>query len=56
MNKKQIQMMVCPECNGKLNYDKTNNELVCDNCKLGFPVKDGIPVMLIDEARKLDKV
>ena len=56
MDKKQIQMMVCPECNGKLDYDKSSKELVCDSCKLAFPVKDGIAVMLIEEARKLDKV
>ncbi len=55
MDKKQIQMMVCPECHGKLDYDKNNKELVCNNCKLAFPVQDGIPVMLIDEARKLNK-
>ena len=55
MDRKQIQMMVCPECNGKLEYDKNNKELICDSCKIAFPVKDGIPVMLIDESRKLDK-
>ena len=55
MDKKQIQMMVCPECKGKLEFDKSKKELICDNCKIAFPVKDGIPVMLIDEARKLDK-
>jgi len=55
MDIKQIQMMVCPECNGKLEYIKKNNELTCDHCQLAFPVKDGIPVMLIEEARKLLK-
>jgi len=53
MEKKQIEIMACPECQTKLAYDKSSKELVCDNCKLAFPVKDGIPVMLIEEARKL---
>ena len=55
MDKKQIEMMVCPECNAKLDYDKTNRELVCNSCKLAFPVRDGIPVMLVEEARNLDE-
>lgn len=53
MDTKQIEMMVCPECNGKLRYDNSTQELVCDNCQLAFPVRDGIPVMLTEEARKL---
>lgn len=56
MDNKQIEMMVCPECNGKLDYEKKNKELTCHSCELAFPVKDGIPVMLIEEARKMDKV
>ena len=53
MDKKQLELMVCPECQTKLDYDKSKKELVCDACKLAFPVQDGIPVMLIEEARKL---
>jgi len=55
MENKQINMMVCPECKSKLEFDKKNNELTCSHCMLAFPIKDGIPVMLIEEARKLDK-
>ena len=55
MDNKQIEMMVCPECNGKLEYNKTDNELTCNSCQIAFPVKDGIPVMLIEEARRLAK-
>lgn len=54
MDKKQIEMMVCPECNSKLDYDNSKKELVCEQCKIAFPVNDGIPVMLIEEARKLE--
>ena len=54
MDKKQIEMMACPECNGKLDYNKSDKTLVCNHCKLAFPVRDGIPVMLIEEAQKTD--
>lgn len=53
MDTKQIEMMACPECGGKLEYDKSAKELVCNACQIAFPVKDGIPVMLIEESRKL---
>jgi len=55
MDKKQIEMVVCPECNAKLRYEKSTQQLLCDNCKIAFPVKDGIPVMLIEEATKLEQ-
>jgi len=54
MDKKLLEIMACPECHGKLEYDKSSKELICNQCKLAFPVKDGIPVMLAEEARKLD--
>lgn len=53
MDTKQIEMMACPECHGKLEYLKATKELSCEACQLAFPVRDGIPVMLIEEARKL---
>ena len=48
-----LEILVCPLCKGKLVYRKQHDELVCKADRLGFPVKDGIPVMLEDEARKL---
>ncbi len=54
MDKKQIELVACPECHGKLDYDKKAQELLCNACKLAFSVEDGIPVMLIESARKLD--
>ena len=45
--------MVCPLCKGPLVYRKTPGEFVCRGCRLAYPVTDGIPVMLEDEARKL---
>ena len=53
MDSKLLQMLVCPVCKGPLQYKKTAQELVCRPCRLAYPVKDDIPVMLQDEARNL---
>jgi uncharacterized protein YbaR (Trm112 family) len=50
---KLLEILVCPLCKGKLTYRKEASELVCKVDRLGYPVKDGIPVMLEEEARKL---
>jgi len=55
MDKKTLEILVCPECKGKLEYNKKDNELICHHDKIAFPVRDDIPVMLVDEARQLDK-
>ena len=47
-----LTILVCPLCKGKL--EKVKEELVCNKCKLAYPIDDGIPVMLIDNARKID--
>ncbi|MAR57135.1 MAG: hypothetical protein CMM93_08140 [Rickettsiales bacterium] len=49
-----IEMLVCPVSKGALQYDAGAQELVCAESKLAYPVRDGIPVMLPEEARKLD--
>ena len=49
-----LEILVCPLCKGPLVYRKEAAELVCKADRLAFPIKDGIPVMLEDEARKLD--
>lgn len=53
MDAKLLEILVCPLCKGPLVYKKPERELVCKPCRLAFPVRDGIPVMLEDEARKL---
>ncbi len=53
MDSKLIQILVCPVCKGPLVYKKAEMELICKPCRLGYPVKDDIPVMLEDKARKL---
>ena len=53
MDSKLLDILVCPLCKGPLLYRKAQNELVCKPCRLAYPVNDGIPVMLEEEARKL---
>ena len=53
LDPKLLEILVCPLCKGPLVYRKYAAELVCKADRLGFPVKDGIPVMLEEDARKL---
>ena len=53
MDAKLLQILVCPVTKGPLMYNKAKNELISKSARLAYPIKDGIPVMLEDEARKL---
>lgn len=53
MDARLLDILVCPICKGPLEFRKPANELVCKGCRLAYPVKDDIPVMLEDEARSL---
>lgn len=53
MDKKLISLMVCPMCKGALKFDKDAQELICKFDGLAYQIKDGIPVMLVEEARSL---
>lgn len=53
MDKKLLEILVCPVCKGPLVYDKPKAELICKVDRLAFPIRDDIPVMLEDEARQL---
>ncbi len=53
MDAKLLNILVCPLCKGPLLYRKSEGELICKADRLAFLIKDGIPVMLEDEARKL---
>ena len=55
MNPKLLEILVCPVTKGPLVYEKQKQELVSKNARLAYPVRDGIPVMLEDEARRLDE-
>ncbi|MDA0305914.1 MAG: Trm112 family protein [Proteobacteria bacterium] len=51
---KLLEILVCPLTKGPLRYDAAAGELISEQAGLAFPVRDGIPIMLVDEARQLD--
>jgi len=51
---KLLEILVCPLTKGPLEYDAANQELISRKAKLAYPIRDGIPIMLPEEARKLD--
>ena len=51
---KLLEALVCPVSRGPLRYDRGEQELISDRAKLAYPIRDGIPIMLSDEARSLD--
>ena len=53
MDPKLLDILGCPICKGPLIFDKAKQELICKPDRLAYPIKDGIPVMLEDDARKL---
>ena len=53
MDKKLLEILACPICKGPLVYTKEKAELICKADRLAYPIRDGIPVMLEEEARKL---
>lgn len=53
MDPKLLEILVCPVTKGRLIYDKARGELISKQARLAFPIRDGIPIMLEDEARKL---
>ncbi len=54
MDARLLDILVCPICKGPLLYRKAEQELICKADRLAFAIRDGIPVMLEDEARKID--
>jgi len=52
LNEKLLEILACPKCKGDLEYDKTENKLICNKCRLRYRIEDDIPIMLIDEAEK----
>ena len=55
MDKKLLEILVCPVTKGPLHYDKENQELISTSARLAYPIRDGIPVMLEDEARTISE-
>jgi uncharacterized protein YbaR (Trm112 family) len=55
INPELLEILACPKCKGKVEPDESGAYLVCDRCKLKYPVSDqGIPIMLIDRAEPLE--
>lgn len=53
MDKKLLDILACPTCKGPLDFRSAQSELVCKACRIAFPIRDDIPIMLEDESRKL---
>jgi hypothetical protein len=54
ISKELLDILACPKCKGDIRLTEKGDGLICDKCKLLYEIKDDIPIMLIDEARKLD--
>jgi uncharacterized protein len=56
LDPKLLEILVCPLTKGPLRYDRARGELVSEQAGLAYPIRDGIPIMLVDEARPLSEV
>ena len=54
IGKELLDILVCPQCKGKISLNEREDELICHKCNLLYRIEDDIPVMLIEEARELD--
>jgi uncharacterized protein len=52
---KLLELLVCPLTKGPLRYDRERQELISEQAGLAYPIRDGIPIMLVDEARPIDQ-
>jgi uncharacterized protein YbaR (Trm112 family) len=48
-----LEILVCPKCKGELEYREAESALLCQSCHLRYEIRDGIPIMLVDEAKPL---
>ena len=55
VDSKLLEILVCPLTKGPLRFDKNRQELISDRAKLAYPIRDGIPIMLVEEARALNE-
>jgi hypothetical protein len=53
IGKELLDILACPKCKGDIYLNKSEDGLICDRCKLLYEIRDGIPIMLIDEAKQL---
>ena len=50
LDKNLLDILVCPKCQGDLIYKQTEQQLACQQCKLAYPIKDSIPMLLVEDA------
>ncbi len=53
ISKELLDILACPQCKGEIRLSETEDGIICDRCRLLYPISDDIPVMLIEEAKKL---
>jgi uncharacterized protein YbaR (Trm112 family) len=51
LSRELLEVLACPKCKGEVRLNEKKDALICDRCKLFYPIRDGIPVMLIDQAK-----
>ena len=55
ISKELLESLACPKCKGDIHLNDSENGLICDACRLVYEIRDDIPIMLIEEAKPLDK-
>lgn len=54
IKKELLDILACPQCKGEVKLNDRNNGLICEKCRLLYEIRDDIPIMLVEEAKKLD--
>jgi hypothetical protein len=54
LSEELLSILVCPQCKGDLRYDREAMRLICEACRLRYPIVDDIPVMLVEEAERIE--
>lgn len=55
ISKDLLEILACPKCKGEIYLNESQDGLICDNCKLMYEIRDDIPIMLIEEAKPIEK-
>jgi uncharacterized protein YbaR (Trm112 family) len=54
IDKELLEILACPKCKGEIEYRQEEDKLLCPACSLKYPIRDDIPIMLIDEAERIE--
>ena len=54
IKKELLEILACPQCKGDIRLNDSQNGLICDHCRLVYEIRDGMPIMLVDEAKPLE--